>query len=185
MFLPRPGGQPAVQSIEGPSVVGELSFVDGGPRSTTLRAVSDGELRRLSLESFEVLAAREPELARAILLDVARILSRGARHDRFHRRVGSVTGGNRLPELHADAPACAAVGVACRARLQRCLHARRGGAADRRARHRPGDLLALHRPAPASALLRRARAAAERLYPYNRRLSRFQICPDTPLKPAR
>ena len=42
---------------------------------TTLRAVSDGELRRLSLESFEVLAAREPELARAVLFDIARILS--------------------------------------------------------------------------------------------------------------
>ena len=51
----------------------------GGPRSTTLRAVSDGELRRLSLESFDVLAAREPELGRAILLDVARILARRLR----------------------------------------------------------------------------------------------------------
>jgi CRP/FNR family cyclic AMP-dependent transcriptional regulator len=80
VFLPRRGGGTRqFKSIEAPSVIGELSFVDGGPRSTTLRAVSDGELRRLSLESFEVLAAREPELARAILFDIARILARRLR----------------------------------------------------------------------------------------------------------
>lgn len=80
VFLPqRGGGSGRFKSIEAPSVIGEVSFVDGGPRSTTLRAVSDGELRRLSLESFDVLAAREPELGRAILLDVARILARRLR----------------------------------------------------------------------------------------------------------
>ncbi|HET9024195.1 MAG TPA: hypothetical protein VFN64_06450, partial [Burkholderiaceae bacterium] len=57
----------------------ELCFVDGGPRSSTLRAVTDGELRRLSYESFEVLAAREPELARAILFDLGRIISQRLR----------------------------------------------------------------------------------------------------------
>ena len=76
VFLPqRGGGMKQFKSIEAPSVIGELGFVDGGPRSTMLRAAGDGEYRRLSYESFEVLAAREPELARAILLDLARILS--------------------------------------------------------------------------------------------------------------
>ena len=76
VFLPlRTGGHKQFKSIEAPSVIGELGFVDSGPRSTTLRAATDGELRRLSYEAFEVLAAREPELARAVLMDVGRILS--------------------------------------------------------------------------------------------------------------
>ena len=76
VFLPlRSGGARQFKSIEAPSVIGELGFVDAGPRSTTLRAASDGELRRLSYEAFETLAAREPELARAVLMDVGRILS--------------------------------------------------------------------------------------------------------------
>jgi CRP/FNR family transcriptional regulator, cyclic AMP receptor protein len=80
MLLPRRGGDgKAFKTIEAPTIIGELCFVDGGPRSTTLRALSDGELRRLSYESFEVLAAREPELARAVLFDIGRILSQRLR----------------------------------------------------------------------------------------------------------
>jgi CRP/FNR family transcriptional regulator, cyclic AMP receptor protein len=80
MLLPQKGGgEKEFKTIEAPSVIGELCFVDGGPRSSTLRGVTDGELRRLSYESFEVLAAREPELARAILFDLGRILSQRLR----------------------------------------------------------------------------------------------------------
>jgi CRP/FNR family transcriptional regulator, cyclic AMP receptor protein len=61
--------------IEQGSVFGEQSFFDGLPRSATVRALSDGELRSLTPEAFEVLAAREPDLARMILLDLGRILS--------------------------------------------------------------------------------------------------------------
>lgn len=61
--------------IETGSVVGEQSFVDGKARSATVRALSDGELLRLSFESFEVLSARYPALARDMLFDLARILS--------------------------------------------------------------------------------------------------------------
>jgi CRP/FNR family cyclic AMP-dependent transcriptional regulator len=76
VFLPQQaGGSKQFKSIEAPAVVGEVGFVDGGPRSTTLRAQTDGELRRLSFEAFEVLAAREPDLGRAVLLDIGRILS--------------------------------------------------------------------------------------------------------------
>jgi CRP/FNR family transcriptional regulator, cyclic AMP receptor protein len=53
-------------------VLGEVAFLDGGPRSATLFAITDGELLRLRLESFEVLSARDPELGRAILFDLAR-----------------------------------------------------------------------------------------------------------------
>ncbi len=63
------------KAIDAPSVVGEVAFLDGGPRSATLFAISDGELLRLRLQSFETLAAREPELGRAILFDLARIVT--------------------------------------------------------------------------------------------------------------
>jgi len=80
MFLPQhDGGAKEFKTIEAPTVLGELCFVSGGPRSTTVTAMTDGETRRLSYESFEVLAAREPELGRAILLDIARILAQRLR----------------------------------------------------------------------------------------------------------
>jgi CRP/FNR family transcriptional regulator, cyclic AMP receptor protein len=65
----------AFRTIDAPSVVGEVAFLDGGRRSLTLVARSDGELRRLSLEAFEKLAGRHPELARAMLFDLGRIVS--------------------------------------------------------------------------------------------------------------
>jgi CRP-like cAMP-binding protein len=64
-----------IAAIEPGSVFGEQSFVDGKPRSANVRAVSDGEIRRLTLAAFEVLAAKEPALARMVLFDLARILS--------------------------------------------------------------------------------------------------------------
>src|SRR5262249_42324576 len=67
-------------TIEAGSVIGEQAFLDGQPRSATVRATSEGEMLRLSLEAFEVLAAREPELARAILFDLGRIVSVKLRH---------------------------------------------------------------------------------------------------------
>jgi CRP/FNR family cyclic AMP-dependent transcriptional regulator len=65
----------AFRTIDAPSVVGEVAFLDGGKRSLTLRATTDGELRRLSLTSFEALAGRHPELARAMLFDLGKIVS--------------------------------------------------------------------------------------------------------------
>ncbi len=67
------------KAIDAPSVVGEVAFLDGGPRSATLFAISDGELLRLRMESFETLSAREPELGRAILFDLARIVTQRLR----------------------------------------------------------------------------------------------------------
>ncbi len=57
------------------SVVGEQSFLDQRPRSTSIRALSDGEVARLSREQFLVFSAREPALARELLLDLGRIVS--------------------------------------------------------------------------------------------------------------
>jgi CRP/FNR family transcriptional regulator, cyclic AMP receptor protein len=61
--------------IEEGSVFGELAFLDGLPRSSTVRAAADGEALRLSYDEFETLAARHPELGRAILLDLGRIVA--------------------------------------------------------------------------------------------------------------
>ena len=69
------GSSDEVKTIAAPTVIGEVAFLDGGPRSVTLVAVADGELQRLSMESFEVLGARHPEVARAVLLDLGRILA--------------------------------------------------------------------------------------------------------------
>lgn len=64
-----------IATIDAGSVVGEQAFLDANPRSATVVATTDGELLRLSIEAFEVFAAQEPELARAILFDLGRILS--------------------------------------------------------------------------------------------------------------
>jgi CRP-like cAMP-binding protein len=71
--LPR--GESAFKTIEAPAVVGELAFFDGLPRSATLVAETDVEAVRLDPAGFELLAAAEPDLARALLLDLARILA--------------------------------------------------------------------------------------------------------------
>jgi CRP-like cAMP-binding protein len=66
--------------IDAGTVFGEIAFLDGLPRSSTVRAVEDGEALRLSYAAFEVLAARHPELGRAILLDLGRIVASRLRH---------------------------------------------------------------------------------------------------------
>jgi CRP-like cAMP-binding protein len=57
------------------TTVGEAAFLDGRPRTVSVRALTDGELLRLSYDAFEALAARDASLGREILLDVGRILS--------------------------------------------------------------------------------------------------------------
>lgn len=71
----RRGRERRVAVIDQGSVFGEQSFFDRLPRSATVRALTAGELRSLTPEAFEVLAAREPDLARRVLLDLGRILS--------------------------------------------------------------------------------------------------------------
>jgi CRP/FNR family transcriptional regulator, cyclic AMP receptor protein len=66
-------GEPVFKTIDAPSVVGEVAFLDGAARSADLVAQTEGELRRLTLEAFESLSARHPELGRAILFELGRI----------------------------------------------------------------------------------------------------------------
>lgn len=64
-----------IAHLSGGTVFGEQAFLDGQARSATVQAVTDGEVYILSLESFEMLAGRDPELARIVLMDLGRILS--------------------------------------------------------------------------------------------------------------
>jgi CRP-like cAMP-binding protein len=57
------------------TTLGEAAFLSGAERTLTVEAMSEGEMLRLSYDGFEALAARNPALGRAILLDLGRILS--------------------------------------------------------------------------------------------------------------
>ena len=67
----HPGGQ----VVEAPATLGEEAFLDGGPAAAGLRAVTHGEAQRLSFDAFESLSAREPRLARDLLLDLGRLVA--------------------------------------------------------------------------------------------------------------
>ena len=71
--LPR--DESAFKTIDAPSVVGELAFFDGRPRSATLDAITDVEVVRLDQAGFDRLTEAAPELARTMLRDLARILA--------------------------------------------------------------------------------------------------------------
>lgn len=77
ILVPYKGGTQLrrTQVRQSGSVIGEQAFIDGKPRSATVRAISDGGTVRLNRNAFEVFAAREPELARDVLFDLARLLS--------------------------------------------------------------------------------------------------------------
>jgi CRP/FNR family transcriptional regulator, cyclic AMP receptor protein len=65
--------------VDGPAPLNEIAFLDGGRCTTTARAITDGELLRLSFDAFESMAAREPVLARRILLDLGASVARRLR----------------------------------------------------------------------------------------------------------
>jgi CRP-like cAMP-binding protein len=75
VFIGANGEINPISSIHPLSVFGEQSFLDGLPRSATVRAKMASELRMLTREDFDILAARYPDLARQLLLDLGRILS--------------------------------------------------------------------------------------------------------------
>jgi CRP/FNR family transcriptional regulator, cyclic AMP receptor protein len=77
VLIPRGRGSSwrRIATIEPGCVFGEVSFLDGDSYSATVRAITDGLLLRFTFGAFEQLSAREPDLGRAILLDLGRILS--------------------------------------------------------------------------------------------------------------
>lgn len=66
------GGEP-LKEIDAPSVLGEVAFLDGGPRSAGIVAVSEGEVVRFDMDAYGALAERDPDLARRMALDLGRI----------------------------------------------------------------------------------------------------------------
>jgi CRP/FNR family transcriptional regulator, cyclic AMP receptor protein len=70
-----PREETAFKTIDAPSVVGELAFFDGAPRSATLDALTDVQVVRIDMDCFHQLSEAEPELAESMLMDLARILA--------------------------------------------------------------------------------------------------------------
>lgn len=67
--------QTAFAVIEEGSIFGEQAFFDGEPRSAGVRALVPSILFELPYENFTILATHHPDLGRAILFDLGRILS--------------------------------------------------------------------------------------------------------------
>ncbi|KAF0814183.1 cAMP-activated global transcriptional regulator CRP [Andreprevotia sp. IGB-42] len=74
------------------SIFGEQAFFDGQARSASVRALQAGQLYGISPDAFELLAGRQPELARRVLFDLGRILSL-----RLRSMTGNVLGVVRKP----------------------------------------------------------------------------------------
>ena len=73
--LVREGARGVLATLEAPASLGEAAFLDGRPRPVAVRAATHGGLERLSWEAFEGLSARDPQLARDVLVDVGRVLA--------------------------------------------------------------------------------------------------------------
>jgi CRP/FNR family cyclic AMP-dependent transcriptional regulator len=59
--------------------VGEMSLIDGAPRSATVKAKTDLSLIVLKREDFQKLLLEEPGVANRVLLGIATLLSRSLR----------------------------------------------------------------------------------------------------------
>jgi CRP-like cAMP-binding protein len=66
-FIAAPAGGERILAILGPgSVVGELSMIDGGPRSASVTALRDSKLSFVGRTAFEVFGQSRPELYRHV-----------------------------------------------------------------------------------------------------------------------
>jgi CRP-like cAMP-binding protein len=73
------GAKPTRHRVGSGTVIGEVAFFDGQPRSADIVAVGDVELLVLSYANFERLAAQDPALAQVLLLDLGRFLAQRLR----------------------------------------------------------------------------------------------------------
>jgi CRP/FNR family transcriptional regulator, cyclic AMP receptor protein len=83
VLVPRRRGYRRIDTIVEGSVIGELSFFDGAPRSALVRALTPALLAEISPAEFNALADANPALARQLLFDLGRILAQRLRaaHD--------------------------------------------------------------------------------------------------------
>jgi len=70
-----------IATIDEGSVYGEVAFFDSQPRSASVRAVTEGQVLRISHKSFEKISAWNPKLAQQFLLDLGHILAFRFRSD--------------------------------------------------------------------------------------------------------
>lgn len=75
VVLGTDGGERNLTVIPSGSVFGEQSFADGRPRSATIRALDDAEVRRFKWEAYLTLAEEQPVLAGRVMSGLARVLS--------------------------------------------------------------------------------------------------------------
>jgi CRP/FNR family cyclic AMP-dependent transcriptional regulator len=61
------------------NVIGEQSFMDGGPRTTLARALGPASVAELSHQAFTDLAATRPDLALLLAMDLGRIVAQRLR----------------------------------------------------------------------------------------------------------
>lgn len=69
------GRRPRRTTLGAGSLIGEVAFFDGLPRTADVRAVTDADLLHLTPERFEVFAAKHPDLGRELLMDLGRLLA--------------------------------------------------------------------------------------------------------------
>jgi CRP-like cAMP-binding protein len=72
-------GRRRIATVGAGSVVGEMSFFDGAPRSATVVALAAVEMLALRQDRFEQLAAWRPRIAIKLLTDLGRVLSQRVR----------------------------------------------------------------------------------------------------------
>ncbi|MCH7743237.1 MAG: cyclic nucleotide-binding domain-containing protein [Proteobacteria bacterium] len=72
--------------------VGEMSLIDGAPRSATVRAITNLKLIVLKREDFTRLNEEEPAIANKVLMGIATLLSLSLRetNDRFTEKLLSL-----------------------------------------------------------------------------------------------
>jgi len=73
--LDEAGGRRQLAIGETGSVFGEQSFLDGQPRSATVRARTDCRVRQLTSERFEELRRDAPQIAGELVFDIGQVLS--------------------------------------------------------------------------------------------------------------
>ena len=78
----------AIAKVRPGSVVGELAFLDGRPRSAKVWAVADSELYRLQFTAFEAFADAHPRKACDLLLALGRVVSIRLRNTQAQRAQG-------------------------------------------------------------------------------------------------
>ena len=66
-------GAAVYKTIQAPSVVGEIAFLDGLPRSAGLVGATDGQVVRFDRAAFDALAEEDPRLAVRMAVELGRV----------------------------------------------------------------------------------------------------------------